>query len=293
MEKEKKILELYQQGKSDGFIAKEMNFKSGESIRQWRIKNNLPSHSYTSLYSFNREEANKLFEEGKTYTEIAKILNCKVITLNCYFLKKLGKLSSKQRSAKAIELTQEQKEIVFGGLLGDMSLQLSKKGTNPHGKVEQGIKQLEYLKFKHEKLKNISTHLIIDDRYDERFKEPNYKTCYFRLNSNPELHKFYKDFYEKGKKTIPKDLLLLTPLAIAIWFMDDGSKSKNTYTIATCSFNEEDIKRIINYLYINYDIECTIHKSNVIYIKNNSSKIFRNLILPYLCESMKYKVNVT
>lgn len=53
MEKEQIIRELNKQGKSDGQIAKELGYKSGETIRQIRIKLNLSSNGRKCLESFN------------------------------------------------------------------------------------------------------------------------------------------------------------------------------------------------------------------------------------------------
>lgn len=287
MEKDKLILKLHQEGKSDGEIAKILKYKSGETIRQYRIKHGLKSNGRKSLEKFDRNEAEKLFQKGKSYKEIAEIFGCSKITINIYFLKKYGKVPSFKRQGKNIELTQEQKEIIFGALLGDMSMQLVNKAINPRGKIEHGIKQLSYIEYKHKLLENLSSNISIKDRFDNRFKNPNYKICYFSLNANPSLLEFYKKFYYNNRKIVPEDLSLLTPLAIAIWFMDDGCKNG---IIATNSFSKNDVERIKNYLMLNYLIETTINSRNELRIRKNSFNKFKNLILPYICESMKYKV---
>ena len=60
------------------------------------------------------------------------------------------------------------------------------------------------------------------------------------------------------------------------------------------SFTEVELLRII--LKQNFNIDTTIQKSNLgqplLYIRASSRKIFINLILPYICESMKYKIGV-
>ena len=49
---------------------------------------------------------------------------------------------------------------------------------------------------------------------------------------------FYKNINNKFVKIIPLDLEnYLSPLALAIWFMDDGSKIHNTVRISTNNFN--------------------------------------------------------
>lgn len=292
MDKNQIITKLNKEGKSDSQIAKEIGYKSGESVRLIRLKLGLPSNGRKCLESFNREDSEKLFKNGKNYKEIAKILNVNQNTLNSYFIRKYGILPSEKRQSKSIKLTQNQKETLFGTLLGDGNLRMFKKGKNASGKIEHCEKQLEFIKFKHKILENLSADIYLSNRIDNRFINSNYIAYSFRINTNPDLNIFYNMFYNNGKKFIPKDLSLLTPLAIAIWFMDDGSKTKESYTIATNSFLKEDVNRLREYLYNQYNIETTIQKSNAIYIKVNSQKIFTNLISPFIIESMQYKMHV-
>jgi hypothetical protein len=111
------------------------------------------------------------------------------------------------------------------------------------------------------------------------------------MPSNQTLTEFYNMFYKFNKKIIPEDLSLLTPLAIAIWFMDDGYKSKNGYYLSTNSFTIEDINKTRKYLFNKYDIESSIDKNNRIYIFAKSINTFNKLISEYIIETMKYKLH--
>lgn len=291
MDKNEVIFELYKEGKSDTFIAKQLGYKSGESIRQWRLKRGLKSHGYTSNYVFDRVIAEEMYLSGKTYTEIAETLNVKPITLNCYFLKKYGKLPSEKRQSAAIELTQVQKEVLFGSLLGDANLRIANNGINPSGQIEHCARQKDYLEYKRNFLSTLCSKINENKRFDRRFKQQEYFSYSFRIKSNPCLHEFYNMFYKNGKKILPEDLSLLNPLALAIWFMDDGSRCDNTYKLATQSFSEEENARLCEYLYNRYSLELTHYKtSNILYIRANSSKLFTYLIQDYICDNMKYKI---
>ena len=85
--------------------------------------------------------------------------------------------------------------------------------------------------------------------------------------------------------------------------MDDGSKrSKNSYVIYTCSFTIEEHNILLDILLKKYNIQAIWKFSNnkqkkypYIHISKNSSKnnshiFFRNLIKPYIIDSMKYKL---
>lgn len=232
----------------------------------------------------------KLLDEGFNYTEIGKILNVKSGTINCYMLKRKGKVIT---GNKPIIISKEQQEIIFGSLLGDMHCGKQLKSKNPNFKLEHGIGQLEYLKHKCVLLNDLLTtnEVQIYKRYDDRFKIKNYNACYIQSKANPELELFYKMFYKNKLKHIPEDLTLLTPLAIAIWFMDDGQKFQCGYGICTNSFKINDIQRLCDYLKSKYNIYTTINKKNAIYIKACSKNDFTKLIKEYIIPSMEYKLH--
>ena len=59
--------------------------------------------------------------------------------------------------------------------------------------------------------------------------------------------------YKKYKKIIPYNISdYLTPLALAVWFMDDGSKINNTVRIATNCFTYAEIENLSTVLYKKY-----------------------------------------
>ncbi|SRR5258705_12642792 len=112
----------------------------------------------------------------------------------------------------------------------------------------------------------------------------------------PMLTEFYNIFYLNGVKIIPTDLSLLTPLAFAHLIMQDGSRGtcRGLY-ICSDSFVLTDIKRLANYLTETYGIRCSIHKSGGnyrIYILAKSVQTVRHLVLPYMHETMTYKLGI-
>ena len=59
---------------------------------------------------------------------------------------------------------------------------------------------------------------------------------------------------KKYKKIIPyNNADYLTPLALAVWFMDDGSKINNTVRIATNCFTYAEIENLSTVLYKKYN----------------------------------------
>ena len=78
--------------------------------------------------------------------------------------------------------------------------------------------------------------------------------------------------------------------------MQDGSRGtcRGLY-IFTDSFILTDVQRLAGYLTESYNIRCSIHKSNGnhrIYILAKSVQTVRDLVLPYMHDSMLYKLGI-
>jgi LAGLIDADG DNA endonuclease family len=105
---------------------------------------------------------------------------------------------------------------------------------------------------------------------------------------------FYKVVDNKLKKIIPLNIEnYLTPLALAIWFMNDGSKFNNSVKIVTNCFTYEEISYLCIILKNKYNLTVTLNKSKkniIIYIHENSMFLFSNLIKPYMLPSLYYKL---
>lgn len=69
-------------------------------------------------------------------------------------------------------------------------------------------------------------------------------------------------FYENGKKFIPNNNHdYLTPLALAVWIMDDGGWTNYGVRIATNSYKLKDVESLSKILYSNYKLENTVQKT--------------------------------
>ena len=105
----------------------------------------------------------------------------------------------------------------------------------------------------------------------------------------------YKLFYKKGTKTVSAKLeQYLTPLALAIWIMDDGGWAKPGVRISSNSFKLQEVQLLANLLKKLFYLNCTVQKINTpgqysIYIKGESISKLRKLVLPHVIPSMRYK----
>lgn len=242
----------------------------------------------------DKDLVKKLYDEGKSYEEISKILGFSIASIGRCYRKNFGILEDRSRNVRQnIQLTQTQKEILFGGLLGDFCI--VKHVKNYRGAVVHSIKQENYAKFLHSKLKSIVGQLrCIKVKANNKI----YDECQFTLRPNLQLESFYNNFYNdfNGKKDVPYDLSLLTPLAIAIWFMDDGFLINNghsqTLGFSTCSFSLEGLVRLQNYLKTKYDIDTIIRKNFYLIVRQKDAQKLASLIQPYIIEEMYYKLGI-
>ena len=187
------------------------------------------------------------------------------------------------RKNLSLSLTEAQKDILIGCILGDAHI-------TPLGKVniEQSAKQKEYLMWKYAELKNLAYPAMPREiiRKDLRNgKEYHSFVFYLRQYFRPWRNIFYS-----GNKKIFPDKICLTPLSLAIWYMDDGSWSDKRCIISTESFSEDSRRRIQEMLYRQFSLETVIRSNKKLLIRQNSVNKFYKLINPYIIPSMKYKV---
>ncbi|MGM9530844.1 hypothetical protein [Intestinibacter sp.] len=109
---------------------------------------------------------------------------------------------------------------------------------------------------------------------------------------NEELKQLIKKLYVDGVKTITQEYLdkIHSPIALAYWFMDDGTQRG---TIATNCFSLQEQELLVDWMANKWNILCSLQKnkdSYVLHILEESRKKFEELIFPYMIPSMYYKL---
>lgn len=191
-------------------------------------------------------------------------------------------------------LTQNEFDVIVGGLLGDSWLGIPKNGKHPCGSFTHKLEHTEYVYYKYQYLKRLCSIPRVHNKYDKRTNRK-YQQSFCKICATSALDNIYKSFYINGVKIVPEELInKLSPLGLAIWFMDDGSSDLNGYKFSVDCFIEEDIIKLVNMLKTNFNIDCTynINQNRVIHVKLNSTKKFKSLVEPYICDCMKYKLKI-
>ena len=186
--------------------------------------------------------------------------------------------------------------IIIGSLLGDACLELN--GRYYRIRFDHSWKEKEYIWWKYKLLYPIaalSPKLIkvLDNRTQKMY-------LHFRFDSKsiPELAIYAKWFYINNKKRVPLiiDKLLYNPLALAVWYMDDGHRRTDCKALRlnTQGFLSKDIDRLIEVLYLNFGLEVRKHYVRkgqwVIYFPRKTAQCFCDLIRCHVLPKMGYKL---
>lgn len=289
---EKKIKELHALGFNDSEIAEKLKI-SCKLAFYYRKKLNLPANfTYSSRTIIDKEILEPLVLKNISDSEIASIVG--VTKEGVYAARKRYNL--KRRNLAINELinpTKEQIQILKGCLLGDGSLEKSINNINTRFSCEHGINQKEYCEWKYNKLNGIGAKISYNKRNTpDKRNGIYYESVSIRIGSNEYFNNWLYMLYTPKKEISPKFLEDFNEQALAVLFMDDGSKNGKTCDLCLCSFSEKSLQIFQNFVYEKWDLEFNIHKNKTLYLKQKSFNTFVNIILPYMHESMLYKLGL-
>ena len=203
--------------------------------------------------------------------------------------------------AEPVRLSEQQWQVVLGSLMGDGSLSPNRRDR--HGvrfRLGHGAQQRDYLEWKVSLLGNIGCSRREDGR----------GAVFADFTPLPELSELQRSVYlGDGRKTLSWDYLkALTPLALAIWFMDDGSftvrstglqeriaggSGRVQFCIEAMTPGSRD--RLVEYLRDTYGFAVSWRPSGtagkaVLTFDTASSRRFLDFVAPYVHPSMDYKL---
>jgi len=183
-------------------------------------------------------------------------------------------------------LIQEQKSIIIGSLLGDGYLRIVPGRKNAFLEINHSLSEKNYVDWKYQKLKD-----LVKSPPKQRKGKGKRIAYRFFTQQHLELTKLYQKFYRGRKKIVPN--LKLDPLMIAVWFMDDGSKSYRTYYLNTHRFDYPSQRRLIQMLREQYGISSALNRDKEYYrirIKQDSAEKLKKLMRNYIIPTMEYKL---
>lgn len=251
------------------------------------------------------------YNSGMSLEEIAKKFNISADDVKymrqMYGIKVKGATFIKRKKTE-ISLTKRQKDIIYGSLLGD-----AKKTSPSSVGFDHGPRQKEYIDWKYKEMKGIRSensfkkYIYFDSRYNKNYTKYNFYTL-----ANSDIECIISEFYiDGGDKQVSSNVLeKLTPLSMAVWYMDDGSTdhrkrfSRNytpVYSFCTDSFSHKSCENIIRYFNDKLGISSFMRERKIrkdggtayrIIIDSRHSNDFVNIIKPYMLKMFYYKIGI-
>lgn len=192
-----------------------------------------------------------------------------------------------------METINTQEQLIIGSLLGDAGLCMHKNAKNAYLYEHHGIKQRDYLNYKHSLLAEFCNSPPRTSRQFNKQYGKWYESVLLRTRCLERFTGLWKKWYRNGRKIVPTDELeKLDPFGLSIWFSDDGGRRCATLLIATCAFSVEENETLRNFLHRKFDLLADIKKAKSnpeLVFSKSSMRQLAAIIDPYLHETMRYK----
>ena len=297
MKKElKKLVSAYESGQNIKEISEIFKITENEVRSYLKTQINWYSKSVSDLLKEKELQILNMYKEEKSVLEISDIFQIPapsiIKLLNANGICRVYHKGRKYEILKATPFSKKNKEFIVGTMLGDGFIR--KSGNLPRLALVHSKKHELYF---HWKLSQM-------DRYfnlwrEQKDKRKNSTLLYSETLQHDGLVKFYDMFYVDGIKIIPDNLdMFMTPYALCIWFLDDGTLNSGTnHRIHTNCFTYEDQVKLKNLLKRCFDLECKIiQRKDTQYILSfdriNTVKL-SNIIEPYVIPTMEYKLRLS
>ena len=196
--------------------------------------------------------------------------------------------------------------VIVGSLLG-AAYANRRSGEGVRISFRQSSKHKEYLLWKYNFFYSKGYTSNLQPREYTRQIKRGHEVCVytgyeFNTFTFRSFHWIHELFYKKGTKRISSQITdYITPLALAVWIMDDGCWAKSEVRIATNCFTLSEVTLLNDILKNKYKLDTTIQsiwalpmskEKYSIYIKKNSIPKLISIIFPYMHKSMHYKLGL-
>lgn len=196
-------------------------------------------------------------------------------------------------SMKSIDLTEPLQSILLGSMLGDGSIHKEDGSRSASYAEAHAMGQEAYTLWKMTQWGEYASK----PSYTKAAKPTHQDQISFRLSRYPELLPWHDMFYGASepssdgkirKKFRPDVIPLVTPLALAVWYMDDGSHQH--WPMLSCHERSHPVGVAILAKF-GIPTECLVGQSSRIVIRGDANaRTFLDLIRPFVIPSMRNKL---
>lgn len=189
-----------------------------------------------------------------------------------------------------VELSPDEESVLIGTILGDGALAMH--GHHARLFVKHKAAHRSLAEFKRDAFSRFSSMRLHE--FDQRLQGKRYPCVQFVTRTHPVFTTWRRRFYLRSRKIVPIDVSdLLTPLAAAVWFMDDGSADHTGVTLQTHSFSDVEVQRLRTALSERFDVVATIRRNKrrlILYVGKRELPRFAEIIRPFLLSDFEYKL---
>ncbi len=188
--------------------------------------------------------------------------------------------------------------VVYGSLLGDAHAEKRSSGVGTRISFFKQDTHLKYIFYLHNLLSKAGycndKLPIVGERLGIKGKVR--KIARFSTWTYTSFNVIHSEWYINGIKCVPKNIdMYLTPLALAIWIMDDGAKVGKGLKFSTNSFTYDECIYLVNVLYKNFNLKASVQSAGskdqyILYIWKESMHDLCKIVSPYIIPEMKYKI---
>lgn len=192
------------------------------------------------------------------------------------------------RSVK--QLTERQRAVLVGTLLGDGCLAKHGRFHRLHVKHKAAHRALAELKY--EVFRDFISMPLHE--FNQRLADKLYPCVQFATRTSVALSEWHSRFYQGGTKIVPKNIAtLMSPLALAVWLMDEGAADYAGVTIQTHSFTASEVGLLVATLKSEFRLTSNSTRNRggrIIYVQNRSLDRLREVVAPHLLLEFEYKL---
>ena len=162
----------------------------------------------------------------------------------------LNSMIDQTKNRDPVSLSDRVRAIILGSILGDGSLKLNEGYRNARFSFRHSVVQEEYFRWKVDQLKDISSESSVFRQADDGGYSKNEKLRY-QSRALELLTEIFRLANQRNQFHIRRKWLnMLTPLSLAVWWLDDGSIVGNARKGVLCTdgFEKESVIVLAQYL---------------------------------------------
>lgn len=197
-------------------------------------------------------------------------------------------------TASSHQLSVIQQEVLIGTLFGDGRLESRSHNGSARLRVHHSESQRAFLFWKYKIFQDMVTHTPWRIAWKDKRTGNICAAWFFHTRTLHDLRPYHQLFYREGRKIVPEVIDdLLTPRALATWFMDDGCTTQDSAIFNTQGFSKEEHIVLQHCFARKLGIITTLNKDRSTFrlrMNRENANRLRYIIEPYVPKCMQYKL---